>query len=351
MADSLDSDPVAGSGDDPVPETLSVSGEPATGSDGARQIGPYRILEVIGEGGMGTVYLAEQREPIRRKVALKVIKLGMDTKEVLARFEVEQHALTIMNHPNIARVLDAGSTPEGRPYFVMEYVPGVPLTTHCDRERLTTKERLKLFISVCQAVQHAHQKSVIHRDLKPSNILVTLQDGKPVPKIIDFGVAKATAQRLTEQTLYTELGQIVGTPEYMSPEQAEMSGSDIDTRTDVYSLGAILYELLVGALPFDSKSLRSAGYAEIQRIIREVDPPKPSTRFIQVEADSETTATRRRTDRRTLLRRLRGDLDWITMKALEKNRARRYESASELAADVERHLNHDDGTGNRAVEG
>jgi non-specific serine/threonine protein kinase/serine/threonine-protein kinase len=273
---------------------------------------------------MGLVYAAEQTQPVRRSVALKVIKLGMDTKEVIARFEAERQALALMNHPNIARVLDAGSTPDGRPFFVMEYVPGEPITSYSDRQKLSTKERLELFVQVCDAVQHAHQKAIIHRDLKPSNVLVMVQDGKPLPKIIDFGVAKATNQRLTEKAVFTELGQIIGTPEYMSPEQAEMGATDIDTRTDIYSLGVLLYELLVGELPFDSGELRQAGYAEIQRIIREEEPPKPSTRLSHLTEGSKKVAERRKTDLVKLLREIRGDLDWITMKALEKDRVRRY---------------------------
>ena len=311
----------------------------SSGSEG-RTVGPYHLLEKIGEGGMGEVWVAEQQKPIRRRVALKLIKAGMDTKQVIARFESERQALALMDHPAIAKVFDAGETEEGRPYFVMEYVQGIPINDYCDQNRLTTQERLALFSHICEGVQHAHQKAIIHRDLKPSNILVAIQDGVPVPKIIDFGVAKATAQSLTERTMYTELGVLIGTPEYMSPEQAEMSGQNVDTRTDVYSLGAILYELLVGALPFDPKELRRAGFDEIRRRIREQDPPKPSTKLSTMGEASTTQAHNRRTERPALIRQLRGDLDWITMKALEKDRTRRYGSPSELAADIDRYLHH-----------
>jgi serine/threonine protein kinase len=305
------------------------------------RIGPYKILQKLGEGGMGVVYLAEQEHPIRRRVALKIIKLGMDTRAVIARFEAERQALAMMNHPNVAKVFEAGTTEQGRPYFVMEYVKGVPITVHCDRQRLTTKERLEIFTQVCDGVQHAHQKAIIHRDLKPSNVLVTIQDEKSVPKIIDFGVAKAIEHRLTERTLFTELGQIVGTPEYMSPEQAEMTQQDIDTRTDVYSLGVILYELLVGALPFDPKELRQAGFDEVRRRIREEEPSRPSTRVTTLDQLSTESAKRRRTDPTSLAKQLRGDLDWITMKALEKDRTRRYETASQLETDIKHHLAHE----------
>jgi WD40 repeat protein len=287
---------------------------------------------------MGIVYLAEQRAPIRRRVALKVLKRGDDRPSFIARFESERQALAMMDHPNIARVHDAGATEDGRPYFAMEYVPGIPITEYCDRNLLRFRERLLLFQQVCQAVQHAHQKGIIHRDLKPSNVLVTLQDGKPVPKVIDFGVAKAVNQQLTEKTLFTETGMLIGTPEYMSPEQADLTGLDVDTTTDVYSLGVLLYELLVGALPFDVKTLRRAGYAEIQRIIREEEPPRPTTRLSSMGATAQEVARRRRSDVRTLMRLLRGDLEWITMKALEKDRTRRYASASEFANDLGRHL-------------
>jgi serine/threonine protein kinase/tetratricopeptide (TPR) repeat protein len=304
----------------------------------SRAIGPYRPLQLIGQGGMGEVWLADQLQPVRRQVALKVIKAGMDTAQVVSRFEAERQALALMDHPAIATVFDAGTTPEGRPYFAMEYVRGEPITTYCDRQRLDMDERLALFIHVCEGVQHAHQKGVIHRDLKPTNVLVTLQDGQPVPKIIDFGVAKATTQHLTERTLYTELGVMIGTPEYMSPEQAQLTGLDVDTRTDVYALGVLLYELLTGALPFDRKTLRERALDEIQRTIREVDPPKPSTRVTQMGPASTDAARNRRTEPRRLASELRGDLDWITMKCLEKGRTRRYGSASDLAADVRRHL-------------
>ncbi len=302
------------------------------------QIGPYRIIELLGQGGMGAVYLAEQTHPFRRRVALKVIKPGMDSDQVIARFETERQALALMNHPNVERVLDAGTTDEGRPYFVMEHVAGIPITEYCDRHTLNTAERLKLFLSVCGAVQHAHQKGIIHRDLKPSNVLVGLQDDIPVPKVIDFGVAKAVEQRLTERTLFTAFGQLVGTPEYMSPEQAEMSTLDIDTRSDIYSLGVLLYELLVGALPFERKALRRAAAREVKRIISSEDPVTPSTRLSSLGDAMAVVARNRRTDSAAPRRQLRGDLDWITMKALEKDRTRRYGTASELGDDIERYL-------------
>ena len=304
-----------------------------------QSIGHFRILEVIGEGGMGIVYKAEQRQPVRRVVALKVIKLGMDTKEVIARFDAERQALALMTHPNIARVLDAGVTETGRPFVAMEYVPGVPLTDYCEQAKLTTRQRLKLFIPICHAIQHAHQKGIIHRDLKPSNILVTMVEGKPAPKVIDFGIAKAINHNLTQQTLFTQTGALIGTPEYMSPEQAMTSGLDVDTRTDVYSLGVILYELLSGSLPFDTKELRSAGLEGIARMIRETEPPKPSTKLYTIDAKGAADiAARHRTDTRSLRRELSGDLDWITLRAMEKDRTRRYDSAEALADDLKRHL-------------
>ncbi|MFG0331265.1 MAG: protein kinase [Phycisphaerales bacterium] len=310
--------------------------------DRPERIGPYRILDVLGEGGMGTVFLAEQFEPVRRRVALKVIRRGMDTKSVIARFNAERQALAMMDHPNVAQVFEAGETSDGRPFFAMEHVPGVPLTDYCDRMRLSTNDRLELLIEVCHAVHHAHQKGVIHRDIKPTNVLVMTRDGRPHPKVIDFGVAKATNQRLTEQTIYTEHGQLIGTPEYMSPEQAEMTGLNVDIRTDVYSLGVLLYELLTGKLPFDSDELRRRGIVEIQRIIREEDPPKPSTRLSSLNAqESGRLAKQRHTNSGELLKLLRGDLDWITMRALEKDRTRRYGSAASLSEDLRRHLNNE----------
>jgi len=305
-------------------------------------IGRYKLLEQIGEGGFGVVYVAEQQEPVRRQVALKIIKLGMDTRQVVARFEAERQALALMDHPNIAKVFDAGATESGRPFFVMELVKGIRIPQYCDQEKLATRDRLNLFIGVCQAIQHAHQKGIIHRDIKPSNILVTMQEGKPVPKVIDFGIAKATQQRLTEKTLHTELQQFIGTPAYMSPEQAEMSGLDIDTRSDIYSLGVLLYELLVGKTPFDAKELLAAGLDEIRRTIREKEPARPSTRLSLMGKEELTTTTQRRgTEAPKLISLLRGDLDWIVMKCLEKDRTRRYETANGLARDIERHLNNE----------
>ncbi len=300
-------------------------------------IGRYRLLQEIGEGGMGVVYMAEQTEPVTRKVALKIIKLGMDTKQVVARFEAERQALAMMDHPNIARVLDAGATDAGRPYFVMELVRGVPITEYCDKNRLATPARLELFASVCHAIQHAHQKGVIHRDIKPSNVMVTLHDGEPVPKVIDFGIAKATNQKLTEKTLFTNYAQMIGTPAYMSPEQAEMSGLDVDTRTDVYSLGVLLYELLTGVTPFPTKDLLSLGYAEMQRVIAEKEPAKPSTLLSTMQQEDRTVVARNRSSEVAGLSRMcPGDLDWIVMKSLEKDRSRRYDTANALAADIRR---------------
>jgi eukaryotic-like serine/threonine-protein kinase len=300
-------------------------------------IGPYHLLQLVGEGGMGQVWLAEQRQPVRRRVAVKLIKVGMDTREVVARFESERQALALMDHPAIAKVFDAGSTPEGRPYFVMEYVAGLPITDYCDRHKLTMRQRMELFVLVCEGVQHAHQKAIIHRDLKPTNILVTELDGKPVPRIIDFGVAKATSQ-LNAGTMYTRVGAIVGTPGYMSPEQADSGGEDIDTRSDVYSLGVVFYELLVGALPIEFAKL---AYDEMLRHLRETDAPKPSTRVRTLGQTSLTNAQNRGVDAVALTRQLRGDADSIALKALEKDRKRRYASPADLAADIGRYLRHE----------
>ncbi|QJW98402.1 WD40 repeat domain-containing serine/threonine-protein kinase [Frigoriglobus tundricola] len=304
-------------------------------------VGPYKLLEQIGEGGFGVVFMAEQQRPIRRKVALKVLKPGMDTRRVVARFEAERQALALMEHQNIARVLDAGETATNRPYFVMELVRGTPITTFCDESHLFVRERLRLFLEVCQAVQHAHQKGIIHRDLKPSNILVTLHDGTPVPKVIDFGIAKAMGQQLTEKTLFTGFGQMIGTPSYMSPEQAEMSGLDVDTRSDIFALGILLYELLTGGPPCDQERVRTAALDEIRRIIREEEPARPSTRISALGKRASTVSANRRSDPLRLSQLYRGELDWIVMKALEKDRNRRYETAAALAADVHRYLNNE----------
>jgi serine/threonine protein kinase/tetratricopeptide (TPR) repeat protein len=304
-------------------------------------LGCYKLLEQIGEGGFGVVFMAEQQQPVRRKVALKVLKPGMDTRQVIARFEAERQALALMDHPNIAKVLEAGQTATGRPYFVMDLVKGQPITDYCDQNQLTPRERLELFVHVCQAVQHAHQKGIIHRDLKPSNVLVTLHDGTPVPKIIDFGIAKALGQQLTDKTLYTGFAQLVGTPLYMSPEQAALSGLDVDTRSDIYSLGVLLYELLTGTTPFDRERLHQAGYEELRRIIREEEPPRPSTRISTLGQAATAASMQRKSDPKRLSQLCRGELDWIVMKCLEKDRNRRYETASALAADVQRYL-HDE---------
>jgi eukaryotic-like serine/threonine-protein kinase len=326
------------------------SGQAALTEERGVVIDRYKLLEKLGEGGFGAVWAAEQKEPVRRRVALKIIKLGMDTQQVVARFEAERQALALMDHPNIAKVLDAGSTESGRPYFVMELVRGIAITKYCDQEKLDTQARLDLFIKVCRAIQHAHQKGIIHRDIKPSNVMVTLHDGVPVPKVIDFGIAKATQAELTEKTIYTQYSQFIGTPAYMSPEQAEMSGLDIDTRSDIYSLGVLLYELLTGSTPFDTKELMQSGLDEMRKIIREREPLRPSTKLSQTlvaadvrrlkstssepaESQGEIGASSRR-----LLQQLRGDLDWIVMKCLEKDRTRRYDSATGLAADLTRHL-------------
>lgn len=306
---------------------------------GSERIGPYKLLQQIGEGGFGTVWMAEQSEPISRRVALKIIKLGMDTKEVIARFGAERQALAMMDHPNIARVLDAGATDNGRPFFVMELVKGMPITKYCDEAGLDTRQRLELFRDVCAAIQHAHHKGIIHRDIKPSNVLVTLYADKPVVKVIDFGIAKATQGKLTEETLFTRFEQIIGTPAYMSPEQADLSAVDIDTRSDIYALGILLYELLTGKPPFDAKTLMSAGYDEMRRVIREVEPPKPSQRLGTLAKEERTTLAKARkigTDELGGL--VEADLDWIVMKAIDKDRSRRYETASAFAADIARHL-------------
>src|SRR6185503_15015060 len=336
----------------------------------AQMIGRYKLLEKIGEGGFGEVWMAEQREPVKRRVALKILKLGMDSRQIVARFEAERQALAMMDHANIAKILDAGTigesnqksvfsdqkserdpltsdhspliTGSGRPYFVMELVRGIKITEYCDQNQLSTSDRLKLFILVCRAIQHAHQKGVIHRDIKPSNILVTLHDGVPVPKVIDFGIAKATQQELTDKTVFTQFQQFIGTPAYISPEQAELSGLDLDTRADIYSLGVLLYELLVGQTPFDAKEMMQGGLDALRKIIREKEPLRPSTKLNTLEGDARTTAGKRRqTDVGKLAHQLRGDLDWIVMKCLEKDRTRRYDTANGLAADIQRHLSNE----------
>ena len=336
MAD--DQDRTSGRGLEP--DGLPTADYGSAGIGPGAQIGPYKLLRILGEGGYGIVFLAEQQEPVKRRVALKVIKPGMDTRQVIARFEAERQALALLDHPNIAHVFSAGTTEAGRPYFAMEYVKGVPITEHCDRHKLTIEDRLKLFLSVCEAVQHAHQKAIIHRDIKPSNILVAYEAERAVPMIIDFGVAKALTQSLTERTLVTEQAQMIGTPEYMSPEQAEMTSQDIDTRADVYSLGVVLYELLTGTLPFDSQTLREGGPERMRRMIREQDPQTPSVRLSTIERDESLgLAEHRHTDIRTLGHRLHGELDWITLKAMDKDRTRRYQTAYALAEDIERCLN------------
>jgi serine/threonine protein kinase len=304
-------------------------------------IGPYKLLQQIGAGGFGVVYMAEQEKPVRRVVALKIIKPGMDTAQVIARFETERQALALMDHPNIARVLDAGATGFGHPYFVMELVKGMPITEFCDKNHLTPEARLELFVDACHAIQHAHHKGVIHRDIKPSNVLVTLQEGIGAVKVIDFGVAKATAQKLTEKTLFTAYGQMLGTPAYMSPEQAEMTGLDIDTRSDVYSLGVLLYELLTGTTPLEAERLRTAGYAEVQRLIRDEEPPRPSTRLSSLGDSATSTAGNRGLDLKRLVQTLEGDLDWVVMKSLEKDRNRRYDTPAAFADDIDRYLRHE----------
>ena len=322
-----------------LPQTRQMEKQDIPSEAVGQLIGKYKLLEEIGEGGFGSVWAAEQKVPVKRRVALKIIKLGMDTKQVIARFEAERQALAMMDHPNIAKVLDAGTTETGRPFFVMELVKGVPILDYCDTEKLDTKARLDLFTKVCHAIQHAHQKGIIHRDIKPGNVLVTLHDGVPVPKVIDFGIAKATNAELTEKTIYTQHHQMIGTPAYMSPEQAEMSGLDIDTRSDIYSLGVLLYELLTGTTPFAHNELMARGFGEMMRIIREETPHKPSTRLSTLGETSTRTAEQRHTDIKKLGLVLRGDLDWIVMKCLEKDRTRRYETANGLAADIVRHLN------------
>src|SRR5579862_6038250 len=341
------------SGLKPARETLHLLAamcKPNQQSDGqlpvvedlGKRLGPYKLAQKIGEGGWGIVYLAEQEVPMRRQVALKIIKLGMDTKSIIARFEAERQALAMMDHPNIARVFDAGATETGRPYFVMELVHGIRITDYCDQRKLTPPQRLELFVQVCHAIQHAHQKGIIHRDIKPSNILVTHHDGVPVPKVIDFGIAKAIEEKLTEKTLFTVYGHFIGTPAYMSPEQAEMSGLDVDTRSDIYSLGVLLYELLTGKTPFDQNELLASGLDEMRRTLREREPHRPSTKLDTLQtAELTATAQRRLVEPPKLQLLLKGDLDWIVMKALEKDRRRRYDTTNGMAMDIRRYLEHE----------
>src|SRR6516164_5481601 len=322
---------------DRPPPNATVDEQPVTERPGT-VIGPYKLKEKIGEGGMGLVFVAEQQEPVRRKVALKIIKPGMDSKQVIARFEAERQALAMMDHQNIAKVFDAGTTESGRPYFVMELVHGVPITEYCDANKLTPRQRLELFVPVCQAIQHAHQKGIIHRDIKPSNILVTMYDDKAVPKVIDFGVAKAIEQRLTQKTVYTQFGTLVGTFEYMSPEQAEMNAFGVDTRSDIYALGVLLYELLTGTTPLQRHRLREAAFADIVRLIKEEEPPRPSTRLSGSGAALTNISQQRGSAPGELTKLVRGELDWIVMRCLEEDRTRRYETANGLARDVEHYL-------------